>query len=135
LVGVFPRRTVLVVIGVMAVMALIASLAPTPQRAPQTASTPPPRLTDQVDPDRPDVTATLTTANTAKPKTIQAQVGDQVQITVDSTQADTVELGDLDTETTEPGVPASFMLLADTPGKYPLVATNDERTIGVLEVR
>jgi hypothetical protein len=79
------------------------------------------------------VTATLNTA--AKPRTIAAELGDQVQITVDSPQIDSIQLGDLDTETVEPGVPASFSLLADTPGSYPLVMVSDERRIGTLVVR
>jgi hypothetical protein len=48
---------------------------------------------------------------------------------------DSVSLGDLATQPVEPDVPATFELLADTPGRYPLVALDDERTIGTLEIR
>jgi hypothetical protein len=132
---VFPRRTVLVVIGVLAVMALLASVVPAPRAPSRPASTATPRPVDVPDdPDRPDVTATLQT-NEEKPRTVDAELGDQVQITVDSTKIDSVQLGDLDTEPVEPGIPASFQLLADTPGSYPLVTQSDERTIGTLVVR
>lgn len=129
----FPRRTVLIVLGVLAVLTVIASLVPAPRKS----SGPAPGATPQAlldDPDRPDVTATVQ-AGAPTARTIDAELGDQVHITVDSNRVDSVQLGDLDTETVEPGVPASFSLLADTPGSYPLVTLSDERTIGTLVVR
>src|SRR6202000_2875668 len=132
LVGVFPRKTVLVVIGVIAVMALIASFTPSTRTPPKAAATPAPAAADvQTDPDRPDVVANLNASGAAR--TVQAELGDRVLTTVTSRQTDSVALGTLDTEPVEPGVPASFSLLADTPGSYPLVTLNDERTIGVLK--
>jgi hypothetical protein len=35
----------------------------------------------------------------------------------------------------EPGVPARFDLLADTPGSYPLVLLDAGRRIGTLQIR
>ncbi len=132
----FARRTVIVVIAVMATMALIASFAPAPRRPSTPTPTATPRLVDVPDvADAPDVDATLTTSHDARPKTVEAELGDQVRIVVESTQPDSVALGDLSTQPVEPGIPASFELLADTPGRYPLVTSSDERTIGTLEVR
>ena len=101
-----------------------ARVTPTPTRAPLLS-----------DPDAFDVSAKLSAATGAKAKTVNAEVGDRVQITVEGTSADSVALGDLAVEEVEAGVPARFELLADTPGSYPLVLTNENRRIGTLEIR
>ena len=63
-------------------------------------------------------------------KTVEAEIGDRVQITVEGADADSVALGDLAMEDVEAGFPARFELLADTPGTYPLVLVNENRRIG-----
>ena len=50
-------------------------------------------------------------------------------------ELDTVSLGDLGIETTEPDSPARFELLADDPGTYPIELLEADRQIGVLEIR
>ena len=52
---------------------------------------------------------------------------------MEGSQLDSVALGDLSMKSVEPGVPARFELLADTPGAYPVVLVNEDRRIGTLE--
>ena len=87
------------------------------------------------DADAFDVTAKLSAAPGAKAKTIEAVLGDRVEIVVEGPQPASVALGDLRIEELEQGVPARFELLADTPGTYPLVLLEDQRKIGTLEIR
>jgi hypothetical protein len=133
------RRMLLLVAVLMGLTALVATLAPPErvrrgplERATPTAETAQPRATLTAGPD---VTATLSTNPDHKPRTLRAELGDQVTIVVNSEVADSVSLGDLDLQPTEPGLPARFELLADTPGSYPLVAVSDEHRIGTLEIR
>ena len=80
------------------------------------------------------MSAELSTAH-AKPKTVQAEIGDRVELTVDGSELDNVAVGDLSMKSLEPGVPARFELLADTAGTYPVVLVNENRRIGTLEIR
>jgi hypothetical protein len=122
----------------MGLTALVATLAPPERlrRGPLEQATPSPQSArPDTRPSRADVTATLSTNPRLKPKTVQAELGDQIALVVDSDVADSVSLGDVDIEPAEPGLPARFELLADTPGSYPLVALSDEHRIGTLEIR
>ncbi len=58
-----------------------------------------------------------------------------MQIVVNGTEPDAVQLGDLQTQDLEPGLPAHLELLADTPGDFPLVLVNADERIGTLQVR
>jgi hypothetical protein len=87
------------------------------------------------DPDAFDITAKLSAAPDVAQETVEAEVGDRVQIVVSGTGPDTVAVGNLDQMTVEADSPARFELLADTPGRYPIVLLNDVRRIGTLEVR
>jgi len=133
------RRMLLLVAVLMGLTALVATLAPPErarrgplERATPTAEAAQPRATFTAGPD---VTATLSTDPDRKPRTLRAELGDRVAIVVDSAIADSVSLGDLDIQPTEPGLPARFELLADTPGSYPLVALSSDHRIGTLEIR
>jgi hypothetical protein len=133
-------RRMLVLVGVlMGLTALVATLAPPERlrRGPLAEATPTPQnATADAEPARgADVTATLSTNPDRKPRTLRAELGDQVAIIVDSDVADSVSLGNLEVQPAEPGLPARFELLADTPGSYPLVAVSDDHRIGTLEVR
>jgi len=87
------------------------------------------------DPDAFDVSETLSAAPGAKARTVDAEIGDRVELIVDGAAIDSVALGDLSMKSVEPGVPARFELLADTAGAYPVVLVNENRRIGTLEVR
>jgi hypothetical protein len=122
----------------MGLTALVATLAP-PERGPRgERADAPPRATEAA-PVRPteaaDVTATLSAGADKRPRTVRAELGDHVTIQVVSPVADSVSLGELDLQPAEPGSPARFDLLADTPGSYPLVALSDDHRIGTLQVR
>jgi hypothetical protein len=54
---------------------------------------------------------------------------------VDGDVIDSVAVGEVSMKGLEPGIPTRFELLADTPGAYPIVLVNEERRIGMLEVR
>ena len=72
----------------------------------------------------------------AKPQTVEAEIGRPRRARSSKAPCiDSVALGDLSMNDVEPGVPARFELLADTPGAYPLVLVNENRRIGTLEIR
>jgi hypothetical protein len=129
----------LIVLSLVGVMVFVVTLSP-PDRSARNGSTASvtPTVTavgdSLTDPDAFDVTAELSTAPGSAGKTVDAEVGDRVQITVQGADADSVALGDLAVEDVEAGLPARFELLADTPGTYPIVALNDNRRIGALEI-
>jgi hypothetical protein len=122
----------------MGLTALVATLAP-PQRVHvRGEATPTPQPTSTGDgglvATAPTVTATLP-SGPGRPRTVHAELGDQVLIQVQAETPLSVALGNLDVEPAEPGLPARFELLVDTPGSYPLVALSDGHRIGTLEVR
>ena len=129
----------LVVLAVVGIMVLVVTIAP-PDRGVKngsgaTVTAQEPNTAPLSDPDAFDVTAKLSAAPGVAQKTIEAEVGDRVQIIVSGTGPDTVAVGALDQMTVEADSPARFELLADTPGRYPLVLLNDGRRIGTLEIR
>src|SRR4051812_42869153 len=66
---------------------------------------------------------------------VRARVGQTVVIIVKSDALDSVSLQNVETKPVEPGLPARFELLADTPGRYAIELTEAKRTIGTLEIR
>jgi hypothetical protein len=127
----------LLVLALVGLMVLVVTVSPPDsgvRGGVQTTPTPTPRLTDLSDPEAFDVSATLSAAPGEKAKKVQALLGDRVEITVNGTEPDSVELGDLQTEPLEAGQPARFELLAQTPGTYPLVLVDEQRQIGTLEI-
>ncbi len=133
------RRMTLMVLALLGLLVLVVTVSPPEQggrKGAQTGTTPPASSQDLLsDPDAFDVQATLTTDGDAKPKTIEAELHDRVQILVNGSEPGSVELGELRIEELEEGVPARFELLAETPGTYPLVNLEDNRRIGTLEIR
>ena len=132
------RRMTVIVLSLVGLMVLIATVAP-PDRGTRggsgtRAEAVPAPTAPLTDPDAFDVSAELSTAE-AKPKTIEAEIGDRVELIVDGSQLDNVAVGDLSMKSLEPGVPARFELLADTAGAYPVVLVNENRRIGTLEIR
>jgi hypothetical protein len=133
------RRMSVIVLVLVGLMVLVVTIAP-PERGVRngSAATVTPEEASMAplsDPDAFDVSAKLSAAPGAAQKTIDAEVGDRVQIIVEGTGVDTVALGDLDETTVEADSPARFELLADTPGRYPLVLLDEGRRIGTLEIR
>jgi hypothetical protein len=128
----------LIVLALVGLLVLVVTIAPpegTDRDASTATATPVPRGELLSDPDAFDITETLSGTAGAAERTVVAELGDRVQITVEAPRPDSVALGSLDVESVEAGYPARFELLADTPGNYPLVLVNEARQIGMLEVR
>jgi len=130
------RRMTLLVLAIVGLMVLVVTVSPprSPSQRGSEAAPIPSALVD--DPDEFDVTATLNADDaTTTPQTIEAALGDDVEIIVEGSAPASVALGDLQTEPFEEGLPARFRLLAQTPGAYPLVLVDEDRQIGTLEIR
>jgi plastocyanin len=128
----------LIVLALVGSLVLVVTVAPPDsgkRKDAQTAATPSPLTASLSDPDAFDVSETLSAAPGTRPQTVEAEVGDKVELIVEGSVIDSVALGDLSMEDVEAGVPARFELLADTPGTYPVVLVNEQRRIGTLEIR
>ena len=132
------RRMTVIVLSLLGLMVLVVTFAPTQtpvesdgQRTP-VPSAPAPDLTD---PDAFDVMETVSAVPGAQARTIDAELGDRVEIVVEGERPDSVQLGEVASQVVEAGDPARFELLAETPGAYPLVLVNEGRRIGTLEIR
>jgi hypothetical protein len=128
----------LLVLAVMGVMVLVVTVSPPdpgPDDGGQESSRATPQAEQLSDPDAFDVSATLSAAPGQEEQTVEAELGDRVEIVVNSTELDSVQLGDLFIEQVEAGVPARFQLLAQFTGSYPLVLLGENRRIGSLEIR
>jgi hypothetical protein len=131
------RRMLVLVVVLMGLTALVATLAPQRAVRPPARSTPRAASPTAVAraPDQPDVTTRLDGSPDKRPRTVRAELGDHVSILVSTDAPDSVALGNLDVQPSEPGLPARFDLLADTPGQYPLVLMSNGHQVGTLEVR
>ena len=132
------RRTTVIVLTLLGLMVFVVTLAPprTPvQSGGERTPVPNAATTNLTDPDAFDVTKKLSAAPGAQAQTIEAELGDRVEIVVEGNQPDSVQLGELFTQAVETDDPARFELLAETPGSYPLILVNEERRIGTLEIR
>jgi hypothetical protein len=132
------RRMTVIVLSLLGLMVLVVTFAPT-QTPVQSGSerTPAPNAptADLSDPDAFDVTERLSAVPGAQARSVQAELGDRVEIVVEGERPDAVQLGEFATQAVEAGDPARFELLAETPGAYPLVLVNENRRIGTLEIR
>ena len=64
-----------------------------------------------------------------------ARQGEWVHFEVRSDSVDTVDVAEIGSEPVEPEVPARFLLLADSPGRYAIELLETRRPIGTLEIR
>jgi hypothetical protein len=127
------RRFLLLVAVLMGLTALAASIAPRePLIRERSNATPTPT------PTAAEANAVRTVEKTISADTGHARVvvreGDLVQLTVDATEVDSVELMD-QFKPVEADSPAVFELLADTPGEYPITLLDADRRVGTLVVR
>jgi hypothetical protein len=132
------RRMTLIVLALVGSMVLFITVAPPDsavRKGAEATATPTPLTSTLSDPDAFDVSETLSADSDGEPQTVEAEIGDKVEIVVEGSVIDSVALGDLSMEDVEADVPARFELLADTPGTYPLVLVNEDRRIGTLEIR
>jgi hypothetical protein len=127
----------LLVLAILGLMVLVVTVSP-PRTASERGSEASPTQGSAVvdDPDEFDVTATMNAdEEQVQPQTIEASLGDDVEIVVEGRGPGSVALGDYKTEPYEEGLPARFRLLAETPGAYPVVLIDEDRQIGTLEIR
>jgi hypothetical protein len=126
---VLARRLLIALAILMALTALTAGLAPEPRPDEERAATPAASA-----PAAPPVTATLSSDPGAAERTVEAELGQTVQLTVEGDELATVALGELEIEVVDPESPARFELLADVAGDYPITVLEDERRIGLLRI-
>ena len=119
------RRLLIALALLMVITALAAALAP---RRSSLSETPTPTSPAVAQAAAEPVEKTLDAQ--ADDQRIDARVGQIVRITVNTDQLDSVELGDLGTETADPDSPAIFEVLAEVPGTYPIELLEAERQIG-----
>ncbi len=127
---------ILVVLAVMGVMVLIVTVSPPNSgvdRGGRGTATAPPQSASLSDPDAFDVSETLSTEDEGQ--TIEAELGDRVEIIVTGREPDGVALGDMRIEALDDVAPARFQFLAEFTGSYPLVLVSEDRQIGSLEIR
>jgi hypothetical protein len=132
------RRMMLLVLAVMGVMVLVVTVSPpdpSTENRQRGASTATPDTAPLSDPDAFDVTATLSTEPGEDEQTVEAELGDRVEIVVNGREPDSVTLGDLRIEALDDVAPARFQFLAEFTGSYPLVLVSENRRIGSLEIR
>jgi TolA-binding protein len=132
------RRFLLLVAVLMGLTALAASVAPRDpalrsgeeerRRASPTAS-------PAAEPATPTTTIERTiSADQERPQRVKATQGDIVELRIESSQVDSVEvLGQI--EALDPNSPAVFDILADRPGEHPITLVDSGRRIGTLDVR
>jgi hypothetical protein len=123
------RRLLIALALLMVVTALAAALAPRKSPLSETPTPTSPALSQAA---AEPVEETLDAQ--AEGQRVEARVGQIVRITVNTDKLDSVELGELGTETADPESPAMFEVLADAPGTYPIKLLDAQRQIGELVV-
>ena len=134
------RRLLVLMAVLLGLTALTTALAPRPRvTSPQATSTPRP-TPSAATPSAPQpsrvVSPTIDASVGARPARVRARAGDTVRLVVRGDVLDAVELEGLDEiEPVEPGSPARFEFLAEAPGEHPIVLLDDERRVGLLDIR
>jgi hypothetical protein len=128
------RRMTLLVLAILGLMVLVVTVTPprTAQRGGSEASPAPQAALSG--PGDFDVTATLSADAEAGPQTIEAELGDDVEIVVEGQRPGSVTLTGLESRIYDAGLPARITLMAELPGTYPLVV-EDDKQIGTLTIR
>lgn len=129
------RRLFIALALLMVLMALAVALAPPPpepvarERATRTQPDPTAATASRV------VEARVFITDDAEPAVVEAAVGDTVRLEVHATTYEGVEIEQLDRfAALSPEAPATFDVLAERAGSFPIVLTESDREIGRLEV-
>ncbi|MEO8689649.1 MAG: hypothetical protein ABI611_15725 [Solirubrobacteraceae bacterium] len=135
------RRLLVLFAVLLGLTALVTSLAPRPTAGPRPtgpgaatpASTPTPTPTSQTSSRRIERTIS---ADAGRPRTrVRARAGDVLARTVRGDLLDAVEIAGLGKlESVEPGSPARFEMLLDTPGEFRVTLLDAQRAVGLIEV-
>jgi hypothetical protein len=81
------------------------------------------------------ITETLPGPTTGKTKTVRAQVGDLIDLTVQAPGPDTVTIAGYDEiQTADPANPAHFSFFADEPGTFVVTLQDAGTVVGQLEI-
>jgi len=135
------RRLLALAAVLIGTTAVAAALAPTPMRdgvrsAPEGRRTPPAALGPRAAGGRPNhtITANFTDRPSGRGVVARARVGDLVRLVISTRRAGVVEVGELAVEAVDPSVPTTIELLADRPGTFDVVLSDERRVLGRLEV-
>jgi hypothetical protein len=138
---VLGRRLLVLFAVLLGLTALVTSLAPRPTAGPRPAdpSTSTPAPTPSPAPSTPvksrRIERTISADAGRKRARVRARAGDVLALTVSGDLLDGVEIADLGKlEPVEPGSPARFEMLLDTPGEYKVTLLDAQRAIGLIEV-
>jgi len=134
------RRLLVVFAVLLGLTALATSLAPRPavrdgarvQPDPTPGATPAPERSETASRR---IERTISADPGRERSTVRVRVGDVLALTVRGNLLDSVEISDLGKlEPIEPGSPARFEMLLETPGELHVGLVDAERLIGLVEV-
>ena len=132
------RRLLVLMAVLLGFTALAVALAPRPTVVPprQASTSPSPDPSSTSSPAASRVITQTVNANAgAEPARVRARAGDTIRLAVRGDLLDAVELRGLDEiEPVEPGSPARFEFLADSPGEFAIVLQAADRRVGLLDV-
>ena len=131
-----PARRLLISLAVMMmVMALVVAVAPPPRNGPAVRETEVRGQAPVPTPARIVEERIFVTDEDADPVRVVTEVGELVRLEVHATDYDSVEVQGLDLfQALSPEAPATFEILIDREGSYPIVLLESEREIGSLDV-
>lgn len=119
------RRLLISLAVLLGLLAFASALAPSPDQAEKPVIRPANAGESEV-----------VDARLPRDKPVRARVGDLVELTVTTTEPETVQFPALaDVEVAEPASPARFSFYADRPGRFPVLFSDSNEEAGVIEVR
>ena len=131
------RRLIIVLLVLFAVSIVAALIAPE-RRGPllgDGSSTSTESTTTAVTPPRGDSLTVRIDASTAEPESVEAFVGDQLELIVGSARAREIEIPSFGvTEDAVPRAPANFNLLLREAGRLPILDADSGELLGRLDV-
>ena len=137
------RRLLVVFAVLLGLTALVTSLAPRPTARPDGtgagAVTAAPSASPTASPQSPKSSRRIErtiSADVGRPRArVRARAGDVLALTVRGDVLDGVEIAGLGKlEPVEPGSPARFEMLLDTPGEYRVSLVDGKRAVGLIQV-
>lgn len=132
------RRLVAVLLVLLFLSSLAAALAPVdppPSDTSTSSTTADPATTEAADLAGGTLIRQSIDASNRRPPTIQAEVGDQLQLRITSREPGTIEVVEIGaTEDVGPDSPAFFDVLLTEDGEFPVRFLDTERRVGTIEV-
>ena len=133
------RRLLVLFAVLLGLTALATSLAPRPavrQPAQPTTSPAATQAPERADGGPRRIEQTISADPSRAPARIRARVGDVLVLRVSGDVLDGVEIAGLGKlEPIEPGSPARFEFLAESPGEHDIVLLEADRRVGILDIR